>query len=147
MGEFENLKAELGKWREGVKISNSEVSRVSTKNPYGQELYELNMAWAETRRQNEERIQAEKEEYEKKLAELSVASAEWKKEYGPWTAGRGRPKNPDYSDEVKMAAAKLLRASNRTQVRIAMGLQDTATLNRVLTEGEALLKAQEGAEW
>lgn len=148
MSDAQNLHQALIEWRRGVESARAEAGEVKTKNPYGQQIYELNMNWATTLKAHEDLISAERDAYKEKLAELTELSTQWKNEYGAPNAPAGRPKNPDYSDEVKMAAAQAIReGETKTLVRVVMGINHTPTLNRVLTEGEALLKAQEGAEW
>lgn len=149
MSNEENLRQAVEKWRRGVKSERTEGGDTRPKNPYGQKIYDLNYAWGDTKRAHEEKIKAEYEEYKSTLADLSAKSEAWKREYDytPSGVASGRPQNPDYSDEVKIAAAALYRERGaKTMVRILLGTSDTARLNRALAEGEALLQSREAEE-
>lgn len=148
MSSDQNLFEVVQKWRRGVESARAEAGDVRSKNPYGRKIYDLNQAWGEVKREHDAKIAAAHEEYKSTLADLLAKSAEWKNEYAEAEAPVGRPKNPDYSDEVKIAAAEALRrGEKKTTIRVVLGVNHTPTLNRVLTEGEALLKAREGADW
>lgn len=146
MNYDENLRQAVATWRRGVKSTQTETGEVRPKNPYGQRIYDLNMQWAETKAALEDAYNT----YRAELDDLLAKSKSWKVEYEiplKRRDRRGRPKNPDYSDEVKIAAAELFNhTGNRTPVRLALGTSDTQRVTRTIEEGKALLEAQNNTE-
>lgn len=135
---YDTLKAAVQDWR-----STAITATATSPNPHGKALHQLNLDWARVRAEHEKRIAADREKYlraRQDLIEKSRAHA---------TANpkrpRGRIPRGDYDAAVKIAAYRAFTGRNRTEIRLAIGAADTATLDRVLAEGQALHEAGEAA--
>ena len=137
---IDTLKAEVQQFRAAVKPTHDGRKPA----PEGAMLYALNMAWAKTKAAHDAKIKAQREEYEAKRREYLARIEAYDAANPP--RRRGRAAYPDYTDAVKIAAARAFTGRNRTEIRLALGTASTATLTRVIQEGQALHDAGEAAQ-
>lgn len=146
MSHIEDLKTELDAWRESIK---SERQEARTKNPYGQQINDLNVEWGEKKKAHKERLAKEEGEYRARISRLQAMSDTFIKEQPP-AGPSGRKPNPDFSDEIKILAFHAEKDFGRTVVRGLLGLTDTKKLDRILAEGKGLAEqvdTTEEEEW
>jgi hypothetical protein len=116
--------------------------RVAESNPYGAKIYQMNLDWAEVKRQHAEALEARRIQYQEQVDRLHELSARWRADHPVPKGGRGRPRI-EHSDDVKRAAAQaVLEGENRTVVRALLGISSTERLNTILAEGQALLERE-----
>lgn len=137
---YDTLKTAVQDWR-----NTTVAATAKTPNPHGKALHQLNLDWAKIRAAHEQRIADDREKYLRAREDLieksrAHAAAHPKRP-------RGRAPRGDYSDAVKIAAARAYTGRNRTEIRLALGASDTATLDRVLAEGQALIDQAADGGW
>lgn len=136
----QNLIQELAEWRKHR--SSAEVSPRSS-NPYGVKIYDLNMQWARTREEHAKALEAQRTQYLEQREKLTELSARWKADNPTPKLPTGRPATP-YPDALKIAAARALQeGTTKTAIRGILGIGSTEKLDAILTEGAALIEAEE----
>jgi hypothetical protein len=137
-----NLIEEVAAYRGG---KTAAVETAKAKSPYGQKIYDLNMAWAAKKKAIAEALAADEKAYKEELEKFTRLHNAWASDNRVNTNSdrRGRPQN-QWPDAVKKAAAKAIRDHHsRTMVRTAIGISNTPRFNLLLAEGEELLQAEE----
>lgn len=119
------------------------------KSPYGQKIYDLNMAWAERKKEIQASLAEEEAAYKADVQKWQDLHDRWERDNRPSNQGQGSrgPQRTEFPPEVKIAAALLVRQPGKKSVaRAILGISDTGRLNALLREGEELLQAQELAQ-
>jgi hypothetical protein len=140
---LENLTQAVEQWR-GERGNHPIAPR--EKNPYGAKIFALNKEWSAIKKAHAAELEAKRKNYREQVVKFQELSNLWEKDNRgprPDSAKRG-PARQEHSDEVKKAAAAAIREGHKkTTVRVILGVSNTARLNEILDQGEALLKAEE----
>lgn len=141
---LDKLNAEVALWRaEDSQRGTAEKSKDrGWVNEYGKMLYDLNVAYGAEKKQLLEEAKVRYTQEYNRLSRLHSL-----KELDRPKTKPGRSKRGDFSDAVKIAAHEALTEGvGRTKIRMALAIQDTKKLDRVLEEGKALAEQAE-EEW
>ncbi len=133
---LDRLKQELQVWRQNI------PTKAEAKDPAGQELYELNLAWAKTKADHDALLNDQRAAYEVERARLLGILQAVKPSTPRVKSGPGRPPRPPYSDAVKRAAYRASLENSRSALRVAMGMtgkKDMNLFDQTIAEGKDLV--------
>lgn len=133
-------------WRE-----TREEPRIKPKdrNPHGQKIYDLNMAWNAKKKAALAAIEEDYQRFLNAVAYEQEQKNKWDAENHTPATKIGRPgrHKHEHPVEIKKAAAQAIRDGfTKTQVRIHLGITNTERLNEILATGEALLQTDDYQE-